>query len=67
MMRPLMTIMRRAEAFNEEVTGKNSFLYTMSNCHADNFNFQLHNINTEVIGTALSLPGQGSDLDLFPT
>ena len=36
----------------------------MPNCHADCFNFQLHNINTEVIGTALSINGQGRDLDL---
>ena len=64
MMRFFMTTMRRAEALNEEGAGKNLSMYTMSISHADDFNFQLHNINIEVIGTALSLPGQGSDLDL---
>ena len=64
MMRFFMTTMRRAEALNEEGAGKNLSMYTMSISHADDFNFQLHNINIEVIGTALSLPGQGRDLDL---
>ena len=54
MMRSDMTTSRRGGAENGEVTGKNLSMYTTSNCHADDFNFQLHDINREVIGTALS-------------
>ena len=53
-MRHVMKTMRRGKALNEEGTGEILFMYTLSNSQADHFNFQLHDMNIEVIGTALS-------------
>ena len=64
MMRSAMTTMRRAEALNEEVTGKSLSMCTLSNSQADDFNFQLHDFSIEVIGTALSFQDKAVSLDL---